>query len=441
MTVANPWRRPAQLAVAGLLVLVAAVSVSRGWRLQFDFDHFYLDARYVWSHGALNPDTTNAEPLLRRQLPFYLPVVPLALAPLTAGGVEPAAIAWTALHVAALAYALWVLRRRYLPDTSADPAGSRAPGRADAAFVLASILAAVAVFEAAKFNQMTFIVLALVLGGTENVARRRWLAGGTLLAVATLLKLVPGVFVVWLTLKREWRALGAWAGAMLVLGVLPPLLAFGPQRTWRYHREWFDYNVPGVLSAGLRDEPRRTDLTDHTNQSLRVVIERVFNPEHPYRAPWQPLQLTSRQCAVLSAAIVTVLAATLMVLTRRPRWRLPVRQRRAEVAVYLLAMLALGPLVRQYYLVWALPAVVIFAGWERHGAALNSRGRLGLALWVLGQLAWTSPTARLYGAQLWVLLALAGVLLATNRAMRPGARVARIGSAQAGAATSSVPHR
>ena len=88
-------------AVVGALVLsgaVTAVSYRQARKLDFDFHHFYRDARYVWDHGALNPDRDNPRVLERRQLPFYLPVVALLLAPMTFAGVETAAVIWSLMQ-------------------------------------------------------------------------------------------------------------------------------------------------------------------------------------------------------------------------------------------------------------------------------------------------------------------------------------------------------
>ena len=89
--------------LAAVLLAVAVVSFRQAVRLDYDFHHFYLDARYVWQHQALNPDLDGAGPGARRQLLFYLPVVALFLSPIAAGGVVPAAAVWTVLQIAALA--------------------------------------------------------------------------------------------------------------------------------------------------------------------------------------------------------------------------------------------------------------------------------------------------------------------------------------------------
>jgi hypothetical protein len=87
-----------------------------------------------------------------------------------------------------------------------------------------------------------------------------------------------------------------------------------------------------------------------------------------------------------------------------------------------LAMLIFAPLLRQYYLIWALPGLVLLAriAIDPVGGRRQRLGQLGLALWLAGMLAWLAPTARAYGAHLLVLILLAIVLLSTARS-RPAA--------------------
>jgi hypothetical protein len=77
------------LGLAALLLAVAVISYRRAIAPAYDFHHFYRDARYVWEHGTLNPELAGANAEHRRQLPFYLPVVAVLLAPLTAFGLKP----------------------------------------------------------------------------------------------------------------------------------------------------------------------------------------------------------------------------------------------------------------------------------------------------------------------------------------------------------------
>jgi hypothetical protein len=366
------YDRLLNLGLVVLLLGVGVLSFDRASRGRYDFHHFYRDARHVWERRELNPNLTDPVPERRRQLPFYLPVVALALSPLTAFGWLPAALLWSAAQVAALGYSLTILRRWF--------AEGAAPPPPVVGFILAILLALPALAEAGKFNQLSYFVLVLVLGAVRALDRARPLAAGALLGAAAVLKLLPGVFLLWLLLKRRWRAAGAMVAATVILAVAPPLVVFGPQRTVAYHREWWEYNVgcgwaAGIPESDLGAEPTTAPATvpahflDHRNQSIAQVLARLTQPDHPFAAPFQPLQLDPTACAWLARGLRVLLLAGLVWGTRRTWEALPINRRHAEAAVYAIGMLVFSPLLRQYYLVWSVPGLVLLARAAADGAA------------------------------------------------------------------------
>jgi hypothetical protein len=413
--------RALQLGIVGLLIVVGIVSFDRARRARYDFHHFYLDARYVWEHGALNPDFENADRDQRRQLPFYLPVVPLALSPITALGRVPAAIFWAAAQVAALGYSLRVLLRwSRVRETLAPPAAPMA---------IALLLALPAFIEAGKFNQLSYFVLASVLGGIRALDRERPLRAGALLGAAAVMKLLPAIFLPWLLLKRRWSAAVMMVAASAVLAVLPTMVVFGPGKSIEYHKEWWQHNVRGDAASGML----RADLDDHfidrRNQSITQVIARLTWTEHKHAAPWQPLKLEPQTALWISRLIAVSLGLMLLATTARPWSDLSPLRRHAEAAVYAIGMLVFSPLLRQYYLVWAVPALVLLAR-----AATNPRsphvrrlGWIALATWAGGMIAWIWPITRMYGAHLIMLLAIGVLLLRATQgpALPSGTRLAR----------------
>jgi hypothetical protein len=410
----------------GLIVLLLGVgllSFERAARGRYDFHHFYLDARFVWEHRALNEDFSGPLPDGRRQLPFYLPAVALALSPVTAFGRLPAALIWAAAQVAALGYGLGVLRRWFAEETAPPPAS--------AGLLVALLLALPALVEAGKFNQLSYFVLALVLGGVRALDRARPLTAGALFGAAAVLKLLPGVFLLWLLLKRRWRAAGAMVAAALVFAVIPPLAVFGPQRTVAYHRQWWDYNVGRGWAAGMPESDWEAESTtahaplpahflDHRNQSIAQVLARLTQPDHPFAAPFQPLQLDPTASAWLARGLNVLLLVGLVWGTRRTWEALPNHRRHAEAAVYAIGMLVFSPLLRQYYLVWAVPGLVLLAraaaGSGADAMAAGRRcGRIGLLVWAVGLLAWIWPLPRVFGAHLVMLIAMGILLLYATR--------------------------
>ncbi|MCH7870299.1 MAG: DUF2029 domain-containing protein, partial [Planctomycetes bacterium] len=336
----------------GALILsgaVTGVSYTQARKMDFDFHHFYRDARYVWDHAALNPDRDNPDVLERRQLPFYLPVVALLLSPMTFAGVETAAAIWSLMHGAALFAGLIVLHRW---------AFARA---IDAAAILgvACLAALPAVYEAARFSQVSFIVLALLLVGFAALESGRKTTCGVLFGFAAVLKLLPAVLLIWLLLKRQWTALAVAAVCIVIVAGGPCLIVFGPRQTAEYHREWLADNFGQDGRRGLVDRAERNHFVDHRNQSIAAVVQRAFWPQHSARAAWQPIAISRAACVRISLSLATLLALGLAVTTRRPAAALTRAARQAEFAAYLIAMLVFSPLLRQYYLVWCLPALLL----------------------------------------------------------------------------------
>lgn len=407
--------RPATPAVA-LLIAVAVICSVRAVRFKFDFHHFYLDAEYVWQHGALNPDLDNKDREQRRRLPFYLPVVPLALAPLTAFGRIPAAVLWTIAQVAALGYCLRVLAR-----WAGGPAARRA-------CVLACIVALPAIYEAARFNQVGFFVLALVLAASVALERQRGFRAGALLGLAGALKLLPLVLLVWLALTRRWSAAVALLVTAAAVATVPCLVVFGPSATIRYHQQWWQYNVRGAPARGMTDPGLTHHFLDHRNQSLPAVFARVCWPEHPYRAPVQLADLDPTTCRRVAYLALGGLAVALFWMTSRPMRRgqhissadgseTSIGRDRAEISAYLVALLVLSPLLRTYYLIWMLPALVLLASacTDATTRAARRAGRIGVLVWLLGMAGWVFPVLRTYGLHFWMSLVIAAMVLALPR--------------------------
>lgn len=392
--------------VAALLLALGIVSLDRARRGRYDFHHFFLDARYVWEHRALHPVIGDSETDSERQLPFYLPVVPLALAPLAAFGRLPAAVLWTLGQLAAVGYALAVLWRWR----------GRADARGAAAFLLAVLLAVPAFIEAARFNQVSFFVLALVLGGLAALERGRDRAAGALLAAAAVLKLLPALFLPWLLLKRRWTAAAALVLVAGLLAVVPPMFVFGPRRTAEYHRQWWAHNWQ-ISSRMFSDPDLPEHFVDRRNQSVAQVLARWTWPAHRCRLARQPLHLELRTIRALDYAVRGGLLLALLWATRLPWARLTPTRRRAEGAAYAVALLVLAPLLRQYYLVWAAPALLLLTAAAAAGPTRGEQrlGRAGAALWAAGMLAWAWPLSRVAGVHLLMLMLLAALLLAATR--------------------------
>ena len=157
---------------------------------------------------------------------------------------------------------------------------------------------------------------------------------------------------------------------------------------------------------------------NHRNQSITQVLARWTWPGHRFAAPRQPLNLEPQTCQRLAYSVATALAVLLVWVTRRQWARLAPERRRAELGVYALGMLVFSPLLRQYYLVWAVPALVLLAQLALNPDASRARraARFGVGVWAVGMVAWIEPLPRLLGAHLVMLLVMGVLLLWATRA-------------------------
>ena len=87
------------------------------------------------------------------------------------------------------------------------------------------------------------IILAISMVAMVLFARKKTAAGGALLAFATVSKLYPGLLVVYLIVRREWRAVW-WAAGFGVAYAALALALFG----WAPYAAFLDH-LPGLMSG------------------------------------------------------------------------------------------------------------------------------------------------------------------------------------------------
>jgi alpha-1,2-mannosyltransferase len=111
----------------------------------------------------------------------------------------------------------------------------------------------------------------LVLGPRGS----RWAGVG--IGVATALKLIPGLFIVYLLITRQWRAAFTAMGAATAVTLLSAAVA--PRASWDF---W----------AGALWDTARVGRLDYTgNQSLQGMLARLVAPEQPAKWLWLLLAL------------------------------------------------------------------------------------------------------------------------------------------------------
>jgi alpha-1,2-mannosyltransferase len=97
--------------------------------------------------------------------------------------------------------------------------------------------------SALQKGNVQLMIVALAMAAMLLFERRRFAAGGALLAFATASKLFPGLLLVYLIVRREWRAV-AWTAAMGALLVVLSLAVVGV----RQYVAFADH-LPGLLGG------------------------------------------------------------------------------------------------------------------------------------------------------------------------------------------------
>ena len=255
-----------------------------------------------------------------------------------------AAVAFTPLHFLTLPVARWIFTIgslvSYLIVVGVCGRRLRLP-RSQVALVAVAGVALEPFVRSILLGQVNLYLMALVAVDCLVVrsSHRGWLVG-----LAAGIKIVPGVFVVYFVLQRDWRsALRAACGFLLTL-VIGAVVA--PQDSLRF---W-----TGGLFGISRFGPAA--VLDGKNQSLTGELARISHDPSP---------------VMLATLVLGVAGLTLGILAAR-------RQLRVGDEVAALTAVAIGgllasPLSWTHHWVWAVPAVMVLVA-----------RRQWLGAWLLG---------------------------------------------------------
>jgi alpha-1,2-mannosyltransferase len=255
-----------------------------------------------------------------------------------------ARLVWYGLNLGALAFAAWAWTAALAPVAGRavrwqgwlpTPLGP----------VVAALLAVVFPLQTNFEHQnMNPVLLALTGAAALALARGRDTAGGVAIGVATALKVFPGLLLVYLLIRKRWKASVAGAltaGALTLL----PVLQYGPEGMASEIRDWL------AISAG-GGWPIRGN-----NQSLFAMLARAFRPDGAFDTG-HLLAADHPRIHLAWLAIASALAA-LTLLVSSP-WR--VRSERAApagIAAVLGLAVVLSPIAWDHYWVLMFPAFLL----------------------------------------------------------------------------------
>ncbi len=267
-TVRSSWLRAhgGQLTILGVVVVImAAAHAWYGNRNHFFDLRIYADAMKWWQAGHPLYDYTKPDETQGQLGYTYPPFAAIFMRPLAWLNLGSIIAIYVVASVAAFAACIWWLAR---------PLADRYQVPRWLAFGLTIALASglEPIREAFTFGQINFVLWALVLFDLLVLLPRGSRFVGVGIGLATALKLVPGIFIVYLLVTRRFRAAAVSGGTFAAATLLA--LAVAPRASWTF---WTD---KVFLGEGVGQ------LAYAFNQSINGVLARLAAPDLPNRAVW-----------------------------------------------------------------------------------------------------------------------------------------------------------
>ena len=329
---------PKWLLVPGVLAFVVSLGsylqVARveGAQLSDPDIEVYVDAGRAFQHGLGVYDMA----FTAGHWPFtYPPVTLLAFAPLSHLGATHAMVLMNALTVAALV-GVTLLSLRL--------AGLRgAPGLVGAALGVSAVALWLEPVQAnLNDGQLNMLLAVLVLADLSLPDGHRLKGVGV--GVATAVKLVPGIFLVYLLVSRRPRAALTGAAAFAVLTVVG--FVVDPRDSWRY---W----LSGMFASSGR-VTQDVSLGGSLNQSLHTLAVRWAGSDTVYLA---------LAAVVLVLGLALARAAAMGALTRVAATGAHAVATRGDELLGIVCAaftgLLVSPVSWTYHYVWAVPLLIV----------------------------------------------------------------------------------
>ncbi len=343
-------------------LVTVAVLAWAGWRLlghtpyRIDIDVYRMGGR-AWLDGtSLYSDDTIFRTLGGLDLPFtYPPLAAILFAPFAWLSLPAASVAITVVTLLLLITSTWIVLTRLGVAERAtaipDPAWARR-GWLAVAIVAPAVIYLEPLRSNIDFGQINVVLMTLVIA--DCVPRRTPWPRGLLLGVGIALKLTPAVFLLYLLLRRDTRAILVTAASTVCATLLGFALA---------GRDSYQY-----WTHTVHDTDRIGTATLNTNQNIAGTLARLGVAEPPRFVLW-------------TVACFAVLGLTVWAARRVLR---PGRVDEAPVlALVCVAMfgLVVSPVSWSHHWVWVLPTVLVTAvlGYRYRSIALalveRRRGR------------------------------------------------------------------
>ncbi|WP_051186263.1 glycosyltransferase 87 family protein [Nocardia tenerifensis] len=309
------------LVAIGLFAVSAALSLLVHWWSGYIDLQVYRNGARVWlDDGELYGPMP---PVAGIGLPFtYPPLAALFFAPLALLPLPVAEVLVLVTSLASLGATLWVVLARIRPELS----------KVTALTIVIGAVAVLQTFEPLRqtfgFGQINLVLMAAIT--LDCLVRKPFWPRGMLIGIAVSVKLIPGGYLLYFLLRRDWKA----AGTLVVSAIGAVGLGFllFPSDSAEY---WFHT---------LADTGRIGPPYFAGNQSIKGMMFRLGVADSLATALWIALSLV----AVALAAV----------------WMHRLIQAGANVAALMVnaaAVLLVSPVSWSHHWVWIAPALVVAA--------------------------------------------------------------------------------
>lgn len=405
VTIDPPPLAPPPVRVAatiGFSILVLTLfQIGQEWALAHlpDFDYFYQGGWWLGRHGVFDPGydvSATGERIARGTIEWYLPFVhrfmtlwtwipDFTLFGVAVSGQSVSSILWLLFNLTVFICTIRLIGRNLVG----------LPPRDWMVTQLLPILATILFWHwEFRLNQIDNLTLLLLVGSFVCWRRGRWGAAGLWVGLATLLKVTPGLLIVWFLLKRQYRVVAAAGLTMALAGPVADLIAF---RDVSFVADRYQAWVAAAVGKTSHRALIMNDYEmDWRNQSVSATASRLLHPTNyathfdndpsiTYGDHEEPryINVTNLSRATISGIVMGVMILSLLGLLwlgRTPADRMSEWHLRFEWALFVLAMLWFMPIMRRYHLIWTLPTVsLLFAGVHYDRQRIVRAARAGIA--------------------------------------------------------------
>ena len=307
---------------------------------------------------------------------MYLPIFAVLMVPLAMLPKVAAAGVFYLLSVAALLHLAWL---------SAKLAGSSRPfwvAFATLALTAWPWMSGLTRGQASVI--LSWLVVVSVASFLKNGRLGRW-GGAFALALATLIRVFPGLLGLWLVLGRRWSAVFACVVAGLTLLLIIPSLLFGPRGNLDLVGQWVRTVALPTDNAAAEDNVRYGQMLDpriDKNQSVQATLIRWLAPDEERGGADRREKLARRLATGVNAGLVLATLAAAFIAGRRRPGHVPAAV--VQAAAFCVLCLLVPPVswVHNYSLMMLPLAVAVSRTWDG-----STPLRIALLLWLAGVVA------------------------------------------------------